>query len=1294
MGFMVGDTEIRAIIGPPGLMPDQSAAIDALRAAIQPVLGHWALGVELGNLMSVQCTAGKAHPLDAFRPGTASVTCFAGRQRGLAPETRWSAWDNRVSGWTSTERRAHPDGAYTTAPYPAFVPTLTIVARLGHPSRPNERQWFPLWHGLLRKMTHNQDNSDLITFRAIEFSSFVSHANLVAGVVTLDSSYPRAQQEDRVVQYLNAAGYPTHRTGGGLDRDAFSSPEADQFCPQATMALNLWTRREVPDDPSWLVPDAPRGQNVLKAIEGIAHTAGFEPFLGPGEVHTWHGAGSASFGSDGAIRLDPQLARSNEGGSTETAGVEFEGVSADVWLLWGGLFTVVQATAPTRTRPTVDMLLADDADNDLDDGMLRIGCKMSVADIDNEKTKNIVDWKRLPVNDEDEVPANEGVHRLSEGIFWGGKTGFNWDRRSNIPRTAAQIRAAAAAYLLSYSRPIATYQATQAVSLASDTRERGPGWRTRAAAVLAAAGTTIKATPYWTTAGTPGDVLVEGASHDINPQRWIASKQLAVRPPRLNRPGVRGVATLLRPRAWGGVVPPATGTPPPDEGPEFYITPIADDPGQPAAALERIGIDRAGQRNDPRTGVAVYRTGPQALRCVWDLPADMGALPCIGWRVEARTRTPSPVTAFAESDDPFDTSLEITGFAGALDALTVTLSMRTVSGDRRWSPGAGGDADLAAWSQPGPPEVEMVRRPLSGGAADGRTRANMVFTRPDDLADGFITGWTVDTNIGSAQPVQAGPDSNVHTATVTAAEADNIEVTMRTTLGDSETITVPLAASAAAAGTGNTPGTPTAPTQTRASDGGAVFVWGDCWRASEVTGGQLEYTAQGGAAVTHALTQAQFRAGMWHATAAAVKNTPVRWRMRVRNAAGWGPWTAAAELPHPRSASEVRDLRVVRHKIAAFTPADGWRAIWRPPADQGDIPLAVDWSSGTPATRQAVYDVEGGRAPTGARAGPLDPTLFVTVRVTDSTGPVVTVRLDGGGRTGAEATATTAPIGTPSDLQNAVAIRDGTTTRVGLYFEQPFCAGQGQITSLRYRRKGASAWTTLLLRRTGVSGRPIPGPPDPAGVPGTAPSLNIPSSSRVGAIEVQTVTHGALWGATQEISVPARPPAGAIRPVNSIRHAWGDWFQPTQTRRALRGQTFPPFERTTLAGTLFYESRMSLTAGESVTLALGFEVPGSHAAIVVVYGVPFGEPEAPIWPGGTYGPVVAATRLGRNGGVIPLPGFIQGVPYRGGIKIVLQVAPVAGSGTISSLSGRTQYEVRNTARPTIFAIDPPRGPNA
>ena len=242
-----GTTEISVVVGEPGLMPGQGGTVDALRTFMvgnRPsdnyAHGWHAVGIEVPGVKVIKTLTGRAHPLEPFKPGTATVTCWTGAK----PSEGEPGWETVMARFSGTTNPA-ASGFYPT-PDPIDAQSLTIVAITEIPGTdPVVKIQWPIWSGYVigHGATVLADGRNAYRIEAAEYINWLQGRADPRYIAVADRVFAKDQQAGvRIAELLDAVGYIQSRPGiipnelgRGYAPRALNDPSAwDTFLPRRT----------------------------------------------------------------------------------------------------------------------------------------------------------------------------------------------------------------------------------------------------------------------------------------------------------------------------------------------------------------------------------------------------------------------------------------------------------------------------------------------------------------------------------------------------------------------------------------------------------------------------------------------------------------------------------------------------------------------------------------------------------------------------------------------------------------------------------------------------------------------------------------------------------------------------------------------------------------------------------------------------------------------------------------------------------------------------------------------------
>ena len=1256
-----GTSELHAVIGEPGLAPGQAADLEALRFAVVDRHGliDWgsrgfhAAGLELPGLRRASCTSGGGHPLARLSAGSAQVN-------GLAFDTIHDVGGANIGWeqiWTRVTGGRKSAGAFSV-PSPLDAQTLTLIWRIG-------LEFWPVWSGWIsggrRTESNRRGSAGTWSLFAKEYSSWLQTAQLDARFVPQPRlRYPQDQEAGaRIRQLLEAVGYPIQRLGNIYNIRALVDPGAwDFFCPRRIYQGYENFIRPL----TALAVEGAERRSVASYIHDAALAAG-------GALVNHQGIGPIRLvdGATGRQRTGPDKHRVNSFLYYPEAEVQLDWGGVFGFVKWGtdpdGAFTTGGFETPIRFReePTEEDWEAEAAS--------------AQVDWNADNSVNLATWSRegetLPIT----YKMNDNGRE--ESFQWARKVGIREMTRTGLPfRSRAELEEVVGPFMAAWAPPRPSW------ILAHSPTDEGDNHRVAAALHV---GHRFRMDAD----GTPAEMYCHKTAFEWNHETW--TKQVRCSPTSVR---------WSRGRPWPN--PPRTA----DVGVPAVLSPVQETPedaflrGDKTAATDQLA------RFAPRVAYPT-RYRPFVYWC-WD--EYIGDLPILGTRIAFDLDRPGSVQPPAvDIDNPWICHYLVPpppagepqlAYDGPVEPSVQYLTRLRHSrhyNDRY----PGGNPSKPDDSNDPPGRVGALRAVWAPGGTVGNFRCYLAWDPPLEAGWPLVSSYAVHIDdLSTPAPGLDAIDAGAPVVEITRPSGAATKFTVRAlnaggglSVADSGFVTL-RAWSALEPLTVPTPDPPSEIYVYRTAAGYSVL-WGEAAAGSgdptpPVTGAQIGYTRRGQPEAIAALTAAQWGTGRWNISETA---SALDVRMRVRNAAGWGPWSRTVPGSRPAPASQPRNLDLFRTTSGDRQASDGWGAVWAGPASLGNIPQSVSDVRPRPAGQATsaewgVYETHpdpgaGGDADVlwGAghrvNAARFADALAVQVRSAawkTSTDPAREIE-------GAVAQAALPAVGGLGAVRNLIAARSrGGEDRVHFAFHPPPVGLDGQPYQFRHRvNNGAWSSTVGYIHRNPTSGddqRP--------GVPTAA------SSGENDILYVQTRTRDGAWSpAVADLAVGnggVRLPARAAQPVRTDPSGRdGDIGAP----RNLRAVWFDTSETATSSNTGAFRTPIRAAADvfKSVTLIIMWDephrgrdgtAPSNYSVNVsarnLVYsdyvgggasgghrppcwvGVKVddptlftaGFPESPDDPDGTFGPylLVAVTSLPAvNTDPATLPGFSAAVLY-------------------------------------------------
>lgn len=607
MPLSVGRSLFYAIVGEPGLMPDQAADLGKLREAIISAdgslgisRGYHAVGCEIRGVKQIRMEQGRDHALAPLPVGSASVTAHAALAgRGPDGEPGWRDLTARILGVKLDEV-----GGLGTYPVPLMsdASALTVAVKL------HSGEIWPRWAGTIQRIDRVQDvdGHDVVIFHAQAHNFWLRDGGLNPLYLDEDQRVLREQPAStRMHTVLDSIGFlksdvsPVYRHRAQSDLGAW-----DRFGPSRL-------RQGFGDADRVIVPEiTAAGQNVQRLLEDTALAAEGSIVMHQG-IGPIRATGPATGPARQRLRPDKTPVRGDAILPDSSYQIDWGGVLA--FQKWGidenDLYTTGAFETPIK-------LTGADSDDDWT-GVWR----GRPAKNDAEYTKNTAIWSMhgdpVPTTFILDTAAGRAEGSAQETRRSHRKYGLNQDVRSNLPFMArTRMKAVAQRFLGTWIAPRPSFDLATVIPPDDTT-----GDHHRVAAALSA--------------GHGFGYETDDAEYPMHCTRTIE----VVKPGQWQK-----VVTCLASR----VIPGQIGLEP--ELPAAYSldrTVVTDTggpvpaPTSPTAEPERRGFDRsdpltAAPLEYPRHGPRIVFAGGGQPVVFWTWQTHLNDLPLRGWRIEAK----------------------------------------------------------------------------------------------------------------------------------------------------------------------------------------------------------------------------------------------------------------------------------------------------------------------------------------------------------------------------------------------------------------------------------------------------------------------------------------------------------------------------------------------------------------------------------------------------------------------------------------------------------------------------------
>ena len=909
---------IKATLGEPGLGPGQGDAVDALRTAViehqgsGAGRGYHAVGLGL-DLTMFRASSGAPHELDGFNVGDATVTGIPGRR--AAGEPGFDTWWNRLVGARRNEEQ--PGAAIRgLSPSPLDAQTMTVYVEVPDEAGTGTLR-LPLWSGYagIGPQFSADARRDAYSVQAREYPAWWSLSPLTAEFVEpAYRSLPSQPVNARIRRILSLAGYVETST-------------ANRFNPRAVINSDLWdfflprrTQQQLQRTDSVLCQadeiTAARAIPIQSYIQDLALIDG------GGRVVSHQGIGPVRrpgvYPAE-QVRVGPDHLN---------VPAAFGFPKTEVQIDWGGVLLFL--------KPEID------EDGLYTSGGLESGVtvrpggasgegEVNYASIEIraavEKTLNMARWSRSVIGEDGRLSLGPSHTIIAARVtkLWSRKHGIRPHERAGLMFTDdEQMLETASRYIASWMAPRPIWK----IRLVT-----GPGSvpveQIRAAAVLAVGHLVTVETDRGETV-----CVVNQVTDQLTAGVWV--RELHVTPDRVD--------------LTGGVVGPR----PPIPKTYGVLGDVADQVDTTAHDIESDPFPPPGTQYGPR--LARVRNIKQSfipesgtVMLFWAHPRFAGDLGLHGWDAELEAgceycdgthgielAVDHPWQMWARTDN--DSIAQGNRLYGTLRARMCFGSIEY------WSTPKERAARLDAAETPSEPtDVRVIRQPGSQTAVNvgmvWPERAGSVAMRRFDIekADG-----TQGPRPNDLSPVAVGWEFGAG-AGVVKAMIDNGGGAQ-----NSPPAIVPVEAYAPLAPvTTDVPGAVSEIAVYRSTYNGLTRVDVLMGAAPAGTGGaavsgEIQAMNSDGDDIGPAIP---FDAATWNVghSQFGVNDTQTGFKARVRNASGWGPWSATASLPEVRRPSVPRTVTAVRTS-STRKACDGYMLIFATPADPGNVPNPVGYT--------------------------------------------------------------------------------------------------------------------------------------------------------------------------------------------------------------------------------------------------------------------------------------------------------------------------------------------------------------
>lgn len=1199
--------DVEAFIGEPGLIPGQADDIKAVRKLIvggtlPGQRGLDAVAVKIPGVWRIVTGSGSESLQPDIAVGEAKISAFAYATEDdeAGPTYGYQYIHRRVNGARKVEGTA-------PTPNPLDCQTVLVAERI---EEGDEVTWWPIWCGFAtdcRRMD-SPDGADSYVVMAEEYSGWLASGVLDPRWLTEGSREFAAESPAvRIREIMRRIGFLENRPGGGSGWNPWAATSAgawDEFCPRRT-------RQGIsPGSDSALgVNDATGEPVVLPKLTvapgsslGVQDQIAKMALISEGRIIQHHGVGP--------IRADRQKP------DKETVPAGFGYPSAQAQIDWGGVTAGLRNTVNDQglyefggfeTPITLTPFPEPDTE-------WQAHYKTTRSETSGKATANVAVRSGISADGSPRPPV---TFIMSSG---GAEESKKWIRRFGIresvamglpvverdPLTdsnadiinAAQFAAAAtraARFLQTFAAPRPMWNIEQVNAVKSINEAKVAG--------ALQVGHTFK---LRTDAGF-FKMLVMQVTNDFSPGSW--TKELACTPADTVFDTKTGLMLPAppRPRNWGGVATPGqyvgkvdpyapvtgpTGDNPPRAPDSHFRFPWTDfddlDPGPPPDPLES-GYDRFG----PRCVVT-----PDGRAIVWwSWPEDIGELPILGWRLEAKViespgrdkaphsrlywgHDPAPIKtlpAVAQIDpwkmyhvfDP-DPELMKPGRVVMGEVHAVTAAHPLTS----YGPYAGTSRFYSV--PPDPPGVVRdlfaVHRPESSVVNVGwRTPET---TGGDEIAYyGIYTGDDLDTPAAThLGKLPAGTTCATNAFTATAAtEVKVAAFNVSGALPVDDLASVTLNEPETVRGTAAVPDFSDAEVHiVRQAAPSAqlriLYFWGapELPSTGQVDGAEIEIT-EGGSKRTVTLTRAQYLLGVY--TSSFAGTGALAFRIRGKTGTAFGPWSETTTLraaeppgaPRPVISAAVPLTTLLDGAAPAVglfrtgdgtrETSDGWGAVFAAPDDPGDMP--ADRSDIATVTQQgaAVPKVADGHnyTPGGNKgyydllptaAGKLGYGKRAFVNTGSSPGLIAfNAKARARGVVGDSILKAIPAVGPPGAPEDLIMWRESPESDYAkLAFHMPRVRSAGQPAQFEYRliAPSISDWTTVDINPA-------------SGTRPTIPRFQVGTGAAT--VEVRCRTANGQWGPKAQASIPSvadgrgpreagRSIFGAVRDIDVLYVPW------------------------------------------------------------------------------------------------------------------------------------------------------------